>query len=462
MRYISKYSWVRYRYSFAERKRSLLSEPWAGGVVLILCVVVAILLANWTATQELYHSILGAHMTFNLSSSSGGVNISYPENLTVEKFINDGLMVIFFFGVGLEIKREVISGQLSSVKKAILPVIAAFGGMIVPALLYSMFNNGTMAAGGWGIPMATDIAFAIGIMSIMGDKVPVSLKIFLTALAIADDLGAIIVIALFYGGTINWLLLGIAAVIMMFIYMLNRLGERRLLYYLIPGIVVWSLFYYSGIHATLAGVLMAMLVPTTPRYSKQYLLRQADNIEHEIVESASEVGEEAEEKYHDKLRELGHLSYGSIGMSNMLETILSPQVTFIILPIFALANAGVVINPEALNIFATAPDGGSIGMGIFFGLLLGKPIGIFLASFLAIKCKIADMPSDASWKMMIAVACLGGIGFTMSIFVDTLAFGGVSQQFVDEGKIAILFGSVASALLGVILINLFAKKSKNA
>ncbi len=460
MRYISKYSWVKYRYSFGERKRSLLREPWAGGVVLILCVIVAIVLANLDATRELYHSVLSANITFNLSSHSGGINISYPEHLTIEKFINDGLMVIFFFGVGLEIKREVLSGQLSSMKKALLPVIAAVGGMIVPAIIYTFFNQSGPAAGGWGIPMATDIAFAIGIMSLMGDKVPVSLKIFLTALAIADDLGAIIVIALFYGGTINWFLLGLALILMVIIYMFNRLGERRLVFYLIPGLIVWSLFYYSGIHATLAGVLMAMLVPTSPRYSKQHLLRQADNIERSIVEAAREDNEESNERYHEKLRELGHLSYGSIGMSHIFEKILSPQITFVILPIFAIANAGVALSSESMNIFASTAGGGSIGTGIFFGLVLGKPLGIFIASYLAIKCKIADMPENATWKMLFAVACLGGIGFTMSIFVDTLAFGAVSSQFVDEGKMAILFGSIASALLGVLLINIFSKRER--
>ncbi|MFI3281422.1 MAG: Na+/H+ antiporter NhaA [Rikenellaceae bacterium] len=457
MRYISKFSWVRYRYNFGERRRSLFREPWAGGVVLVLCVIVALLLANLEATRHWYHAILSASLSFNITSHDG-FNIVFPHDLTVEKFINDGLMVIFFFGVGLEIKREVMSGQLSSFRRAILPVIAAVGGMVVPAIIYTIFNNGTPTAGGWGIPTATDIAFAIGIMSILGDRVPLSLKIFLTALAIADDLGAIIVIAVFYGGAVNWLCLFIAFIIMVAIYFMRRLGERRLLYYLIPAIVVWSLFYYSGIHATLAGVLMAILVPNNARYTKAHLLRQSGHIKGYIVKS---VKEDDDEEYHKNLSELGHLSYGSMSMSHFLESILSPYVTFLILPIFALANAGVIINLNDLNIFTFASAGGSIGMGIFFGLLLGKPIGIFLASWLAIKFKLAEMPAAASWRMLFAVACLGGIGFTMSIFVDTLAFGAVSAEFVDQGKIAILFGSLASALLGFILINIFSKKTTN-
>ncbi|MFI3293158.1 MAG: Na+/H+ antiporter NhaA [Rikenellaceae bacterium] len=455
MRYISKYSWVRYRYEFGERSRSLFREPWAGGVVLVLCVIIALLLANLESTREWYHAILTADLSFNITSHNG-LNITFPEDLSVEKFINDGLMVIFFFGVGLEIKREVMTGQLSSFRRAILPVIAALGGMIIPALIYTIFNNGTPTAGGWGIPTATDIAFAIGIMSILGDKVPLSLKIFLTALAIADDLGAIIVIAVFYGGAINWGCLIAAFVIMIILYFMNRLGESRLLYYLFPAIVVWSLFYYSGIHATLAGVLMAILVPTKPRYSKLSLLRQSERIEANIVE-ATKI--EDDELYQEKLVELGHLSYGSVSMSHALESILAPYITFVILPIFALANAGVVINLDDLNIFAVDLHGGSIGMGIFFGLMLGKPLGIFIASWAAIKLKLAEMPEDSSWRMIFAVACLGGIGFTMSIFVDTLAFGSVSEMFVDQGKIAILFGSLASVLLGVLLINIFAKRN---
>ncbi|MFI3264710.1 MAG: Na+/H+ antiporter NhaA [Rikenellaceae bacterium] len=458
MRYISKFSWVRYRYNFGERSRSLLKEPWAGGVVLVLCVIIALILANLESTREWYHAILSSNLSFNIVSPGGDFNLAFPKNLTVEKFINDGLMVIFFFGVGLEIKREVTSGQLSSFRRAILPVIAAVGGMIVPAIFYALFNHGAPTSGGWGIPMATDIAFAIGIMSILGDRVPLSLKIFLTALAIADDLGAIVVIAVFYGGAINWFYLLLAVILMTMIYFMGRLGERRLLYYLIPAIIVWSLFYYSGIHATLSGVLMAILVPTEPRYSKLHLLRQSDRLEANIVKAADE---DNDEEYNSQLVQLGYLSYGSVGMSHMLETFLAPYITFVILPIFALANAGVIINFSDLNIFTIAPDGGSIGMGIFFGLLLGKPIGIVTASWLAIKFKLAEMPERATWITIFAVACLGGIGFTMSIFVDTLAFGTVSAEYVDQGKIAILFGSLASAILGVLLINLFSKKTAN-
>ncbi len=458
MRYISKYSWVRYRYNFNERSRNLLAEPWAGGVTLLIFVVIAMLLANLPWTAEAYHRILTTDISLAIQSQGETFNLTYPRDMTVEKFINDGLMMIFFFGVGLEIKREILHGQLSSFQKAILPVLAAVGGMLVPALIYWLFNDGSMTANGWGIPMATDIAFAIGILSILGDKVPVSLKIFLTALAIADDLGAIIVIAMFYGGAINWWCLGAAAILVGLIYIMNRAGERRLMYYVVPALVIWSLFYYSGVHATLSGVVMAMLIPSQPRYSKKYFLRQADHIEAKIVAAAKVEGSELDETYHEELRNMGRLSYGSIGMSHELEHILAPYVTFVIMPIFALANAGVHINPDHLNIFAIAADGGSIGCGIFFGLMLGKPIGIFLTSWLAVKLRLAAMPEGATWKMLFAVACLGGIGFTMSIFVDTLAFAKDGLEFIDAGKIAILAGSMAAALFGIVLINIFAKK----
>ncbi len=449
---------MRYQFKLGETRRHFLHEPWAGGVVLLACVIIALLLANMPWTADAYHNFLTTKLSLNIESHNG-FSVTYPENLTVEKFINDALMVIFFFGVGLEIKREVVSGQLSSFKKAILPVVAAVGGMLVPAFIYSIFNAGAPEAGGWGIPMATDIAFAIGIMSILGDKVPVSLKIFLTALAIADDLGAIIVIAVFYGGTVNFVYLAVAVAIMALIYWMGRMGERRMMYYIIPAIVMWSLFYYSGVHATLSGVIMAMLVPTKPRYSKQYLLRQADQIEEDIVKAARSEDESEEEHYHAQLNHMSKLTYGSVGMSHKLEEALSPYITFVILPIFALANAGVVISAEDLNIFAPSAGGGNIGLGIIFGLLIGKPVGIFITSWLAVKCKLAAMPSNTNWLMLFAVACLGGIGFTMSIFVDTLAFSGDTAIFINQGKLAILFGSFASAILGIILINIFSKKN---
>lgn len=432
--------------------------------MLILCVAVAMLLANLPATSDIYHDLL--HMDLSIFYSTGHdalhrVEGTFPRGMTVEKIINDGLMVIFFFTVGLEIKREIMHGQLSSPKKAALPVIAAAGGMLFPALIYTLFNGSTGVAHGWGIPTATDIAFAIGIMSLLGDRVPISLKVFLTALAIADDLGAILVIAFFYGEAPNMALLGIAVLIMVAVYYMNRMGEKRMFAYMVPAVVIWVLFYYSGIHATISGVAMAMLIPSRPRYNKAYFLHKADMIEKSILASTQiEDHEEAEEVYRYNLRRMKQLSDGSAGMSHRLEYALSPYVTFLIMPVFALANAGVKIESlEYFDIFQYSAEWGSVGMGIFFGLLVGKPLGIWLTSLIAVKCGIAERPAGASWKMLLAVACLGGIGFTMSIFVDSLAFDKQTHaEFIDKGKIAILMGSACAALLGSALIILFSRR----
>ena len=246
MALIPIYWWNKEVHNFRISQDKFSKQPWANGVVLLACVVVAMLLANLPFTKHLYHDFLETSLTMNIKSPGGAIDWVFPHGMTVEKFINDILMVIFFFTVGLEIKREVVCGELSSFKKAILPIIAAFGGVAVPALIFTLVNHGTVAASGWGIPTATDIAFAVGILSILGDRVPVSLKVFLTALAIADDLIAILVVAIFYGGKINLLLLGIAFLVIGFVFLMKRLGEKRTAFYAIPAIIVWFLFYYSG------------------------------------------------------------------------------------------------------------------------------------------------------------------------------------------------------------------------
>ncbi|MFR9556932.1 MAG: Na+/H+ antiporter NhaA [Rikenellaceae bacterium] len=459
--HLTKFAWVRHSYSAKQQTLKFTRKPWAGGVVLLLCVIVAMVLANLEWSAEAYHALLSTDLKVLVHSHDNTINILFPRDMTVERLVNDALMVLFFFLVGLEIKREVRHGELSSPQNAILPVLAAVGGMIVPALIYTIINGGTPVENGWGIPMATDIAFAIGILSMMGDRVPVSLKIFLTALAIADDLGAIIVIALFYGGDINMMYMLIAVIIMIFVYFINRLGERHMFFYVVSAILVWTLFYYSGVHATLSGVAMALLIPTKARFSKRTFLRQADMLEQSIVDAAHEEGEHGAEHYHDQLRKMAYLTKNSIPMNAQLEEVLSPYVTFLVMPIFALVNGGVRIDVEHLDIFKYTAEMGSIGMGVFFGLVLGKPIGIFLMSWMAVKTHLATMPSGATWKMLFAVACLGGIGFTMSIFVDTLAFGSGNMDFVNMGKIAILAGSLAAALIGVLLIFLSSKKTVN-
>ena len=452
------YRWVRQRHMMGLRGRNFLEAPWAGGVVLLVCVIAAMLLANLPATKLYYHHLLETDLSLMVRSPDGVIDWIFPRGMTVEKFINDGLMVIFFFAVGLEIKREIVCGQLSSARRAILPVLAAAGGMLVPAIFFTAFNHGTMAANGWGIPTATDIAFAIGILSMLGNRVPVSLKIFLTALAIADDLGAILVIALFYGGKVQIGCLLVALVIMLGVYFMKQMGEKRMFSYLVPAFVVWGLFYYSGVHSTISGVAMALLIPMEPRYSKEYFAQKMRWLNALMLRAAShEDFPNEEQRFY--LRRMHDLSANSVGMSYRLEHGLAPYVTFLIMPVFALANAGVEITSlEYLNIFHYSPEIGSIGMGVFFGLVLGKPLGIFLASWGAVKTGLAELPEGATWRMLLAVACLGGIGFTMSLFVDSLAF--TDPDLVDRGKIAILMGSTAAAVLGCMLILAFSGRKR--
>ena len=451
----SRHGWIRACHRLDERRRRFMHVPWVGGVVLVACVAAAMLLANLPWTAELYEKLLHTDLSLLVRTPDGRIDLAFPRGMNVEKLVNDGLMVIFFFVVGLEIKREMYCGELSSMRKAILPVMAAAGGMLAPALIYLAFNHGTEAVNGWGIPTATDIAFAVGILSIVGDRVPLSLKVFLTALAVVDDLGAILVIALFYGGTIKWWFLAVALLIMAGLYLLNRMGETRIAVFLIPAFVVWGLFYYSGVHATLSGVAMAMIIPMHPRYSRPYFFRQLHNYTRslELADRGEVRFPNAEQR--ECLHRMKKLSRDSIGMSYRMEELLNPYVTFFIMPIFALANAGVAIDAEYLDIFHFSPKNGSVGMGVFFGLLVGKPLGIFLASWLSVKSGLAEMPQGATWRVLLAVACLGGIGFTMSIFVDSLAF--THPAFINQGKIAILLGSLASAVLSMLMIHLTAR-----
>ena len=463
MALIPIYWWNKEVHNFRVSQQKFSKQPWANGVVLLSCVAVAMLLANLPFTKHAYHAFLNTSLSLHIASPGGGVHWHFPREMTVEKFINDILMVVFFFTVGLEIKREVVCGELSSPKKAMLPVIAAFGGVCVPALIYTVINHGTLSASGWGIPTATDIAFAVGILSILGDRVPISLKVFLTALAIADDLIAILVVALFYGGTINLGLLAIALAVILFTFVLKRLGEKRLFFFLFPALVVWALFYYSGIHATMSGVVMAFLIPMEARYNKAKFHRRHNILMEGLRQSEEVVTNEdfpnGPQRHY--LRRLSGLSKRSIGPAYRLEHLLNPWVNFLIMPIFALANAGVEItDPAYFNVFGYDAALGSASMGIFLGLVVGKPVGITLASWIAIKCKVGEMPARATWAMLFAVACLGGIGFTMSIFVDTLSFAGegitpeVTQHLRDAGKIAVLMGSLCAGALGSLLITL--------
>lgn len=459
MGFISTFTWKKGIVKFGDDFRRAASYPWFQGVLLMGCVVAAMLLANLPFTKELYHNLLEAKVQIRFLTGNG-TDIHFPKDMTVEKLINDILMVVFFFTVGLEIRREIAHGELSSPKKAMLPVIAAFGGVMAPACIYALINSGTAAASGWGIPTATDIAFVVCILTMLGDKVPVSIKVFLTALAIADDLIAILVVAIFYGGSINLGLLGISLLVILAAMMLKKVGEKRILPYMICAVLVWILFYYSGVHATMSGVVMAFLIPAEPRYSKYQYIRKRDRL---LVKLAKYDNPDPEDfpnaMQKDCLRRLEAVANGSMDMSYRVERFLSPWVNYLIMPIFALANAGVVISDASyFNIFKFDPALGSVSMGIFLGLLIGKPVGITLFSWIATKLKLGEMPTGANWSKLFAAACLGGIGFTMSIFVDTLSFGGnspeVMMQLRNAGKIAILLASVSAGVFGSIMVNI--------
>lgn len=435
-----------------ERGRHFISSPWAGGAILLVFVAVALVLANNGATSEIYHAILNTPLS--LSVGEGGRVGSFE--LDVERLINDGLMVLFFFVVGLEIKREILFGRLSSVRQAMLPVAAAVGGMVVPAAIYAAFNASTDFSEGWGIPMATDIAFAIAVLSLLGNRVPTSLKVFLTALAIVDDLGAIVVIAIFYTYQINMVCLVLIGVLVLVLFWMRRAGVTRVFPYAAIGLMVWFLFYESGVHSTISGVIMAMLIPSRPMLSKKMCLyRQNQLLEEFRFHDREGVEVLQNEDQHHALLRIKRTATDAIGMSQRLEHMLHPWVTFFVMPVFALANAGVDLDAASLNPFATP-----LGTGIFLGLVAGKPLGILLASWLAVKCRLAVLPRDVRWMPLAGVVCMGGIGFTMSIFIDTLAFA-PTPDIVDSAKIYILIASTCAAVLGFVVIKWAATMRKN-
>ncbi len=462
------YAWTKGFRNFEQRNKRFQKQPWAQGVILLACVVIAMLLANLPFTKHFYHDLLHTSISIGVQSPSG-FGFHFPMDMTVEKLINDVIMVVFFFVVGLEIRHEMAYGELSSPKKALMPIIAACGGVLVPALIFAFVNKGTAAASGWGIPTATDIAFAIGILSILGNKVPVSLKVFLTALAIVDDLIAILVVAIFYGGSINLVLLGIAIAVILVTLFIREVGDKHPAFFFAMSVIVWILFYYAGIHATMAGVVMAFLVPIKARYTKAYYYHKRDNLrrrleEYEAIPDACGFPNGPQRHI---LRRLSKTSNDCIPMTYRLEHAWSPWVNFLIMPIFALANAGVEIpDLSYFNVFKFDPALGGVSMGVFLGLVLGKPIGITLASFIAVKAKFGAMPDKANWKMLFAVACLGGIGFTMSIFVDTLSFGDQTPEIMGQlrnmGKVAVLLASLTAGIVGSILINIFSKFGKKS
>jgi NhaA family Na+:H+ antiporter len=362
--------------------------------------------------------------------------------LSVQHWINDLLMVVFFFVVGLEIKREMVAGQISTVKKAVVPVAAALGGMIVPALLYAWFNPAGDAAAGWGIPMATDIAFALGVLALFGRRVPVGLKVFLTALAIADDLGAVLVIAVFYTHQISWPGLVVAAAFLGAIALANRLRVRQPVVYVALALGVWAGVLASGVHATIAGVLVAMVVPVRSRLNPREFLELTDDRLSRLRSARLTRDSLLEDRWQlDAISDLRQVAGAMRPPGLALEEALHPFVAFVILPLFAFFNAGVAVRGNILDGLRHP-----VGLGVVLGLVLGKQVGVTAFTWLAVKVARAERPEGVSWSQIYGGACLAGIGFTMSMFVDQLAFS--DPENVDRAKIGILAASVVAAAWG--------------
>jgi NhaA family Na+:H+ antiporter len=370
--------------------------------------------------------------------------------------INDGLMAVFFFVVGLEIKREILAGELASVKTAALPMIAALGGMVVPAAIYAMINAGGPGIPGWGVPMATDIAFALGVLALLGDRVPTALKVFLAALAIVDDIGAVLVIAVFYSSGVAWGPLAAAAGMLLLAVALNRAGARRPWTYGAIGLALWGTVLLSGIHATVAGVLLAFAIPVRTRLNEREFLAKARRALESFDRAATVTAEDpnttvlSNVEHHTSLEELETLCQHAQPPLIRLEHALHGTVAFGIMPLFALANAGVTLDAAALGSAVAHP----VTIGAMLGLVLGKPLGIAGFSWLAVRLGLAALPRGSTWMALSAVAVLGGIGFTMALFIAGLAFpaGTPRGELLDAAKLGILAASALAGIVGSLVL----------
>ena len=422
---------------FTQPLRRLLRQAPAAGLVLLACAVLAMAWANSPFAHS-YHALWETPIALRVGEWSA--------SLSLHAVINDGLMAVFFFLVGLEIKREVLVGELASVRKAALPVAAALGGMIVPALLFLAFNAGGPASRGWGIPMATDIAFALGVLALLGDRFPPALRVFLSALAIADDLGAVLVIALFYTAAVSWSALAAVAGLLVLSLAANAVGVRAAWAYALIGIALWAAVLVSGVHATVAGVLLAMTIPSRTVINEDALLRGARAALQQFDDACAPNTTMLSNSVHQAaLRRLEVLSEKALPPLARLEHGLHGIVMFGIMPLFALANAGVDLRGggDAL--------GGTIALGVIAGLVVGKPVGITLASWLAVRAGIAALPSGIGWRTLGGAAILGGIGFTMSLFIAGLAFGD-SPEHLTSAKLGTLVASVIAGVCGWALL----------
>ncbi|MBR5551857.1 MAG: Na+/H+ antiporter NhaA [Muribaculaceae bacterium] len=430
----------------------------SGGNVLIVVTILAFIIANVPSISGYYFNFWEQEIRlqigeFNLFSHGG-----HP--MTVLQFINDALMAIFFFAIGLEIKREVLVGELSSFKQALLPIIAAIGGMIVPVAIFLFFGAGTDFVGGAAIPMATDIAFSLGVLGMLRSRVPISLKVFLTTLAVVDDIGGIIVIAIFYSSHINVMMLVYAVALLLLLMLGSFMKVKSKMFYLIIGIVVWYLFLNSGIHSTIAGVLVAFCIPSTPVFEPRlYINKIKVAISHFSSEEDVDLNKRTILSNHqmDWLKQVESASDKVISPLQDLEDTLHPLVNYLIIPLFAFANAGIVLQGlDMTTVFS------GVSLAIICGLVLGKVLGIFSFSWLAIKMRLAPMPQNSNWKMLVSVAMLGGIGFTVSMFIANLSFGSAEMgnaELLSQSKLGIVVGSILAGLLGYLLLRLTLPKA---
>jgi Na+:H+ antiporter, NhaA family len=413
----------------------------AGGMVLVAMTVVALVLAN-SGAAGLYADFL--HLTLGIVVGESAFTRD------VHFVLNELLMTIFFLVVGLEIKRELLVGELASARKAALPVIAAMGGVAIPALIYAAINGGGPAERGWGIPMATDIAFVVGALAMLGSRVPQSLAVFLVSIAIVDDLCSVMVIAVFYSAHISISFLGLAALGLGVLVLVNLLGFRHPVPYVVVGLLVWVLVYLSGVHATVAGVLIAMTVPQRSKTDTFVFADKVQRVFGEFKPSGSRgYVNHLSESNASVVRTLERLCVSVEPPLQRLEHVLHPWVAFVIVPLFALGNAGIAVQWHALQSALASKE----GLGIILGLFLGKQIGIFCATWVAIRAGLADLSGDLSFRHVYAGAVLCGIGFTMSLFIADLSFS--SPDLLDKAKLAVLFGSLLSAVVGMGLLHRF-------
>lgn len=431
----------------------------SGGILLFICAIIAMILANSGLSHWYTHLW---HDEFKLSFDYDGAAFEFGKSLHF--WINDFLMVIFFFLVGLEIKRELLVGELSSPKKALLPVVAALGGMVLPIAIFLLINGGKPGDSGWGIPMATDIAFSLGVLSLLGSRVPTSLKVFLTAFAIADDLGAVLVIAIFYGHGFHIGPFILAILVLAVMFVLNRYNVNKKWIYVLLGILVWYFFLHSGIHTTVAGVLVALMIPVSSLVpNKTFYTSMSKDLEHFNSEANNKTNELLD---HHQLEALANMESRIKRVQSPLQSFehgLQNFVTFFILPLFAFANAGVN--------FSGGEDGGSVEifnslpMAIMLGLMFGKLFGIYLFSWLAVKLKIANLPKGMDWKNLIGLSLLGGVGFTMALFVADLSFDKTTElgmTLLNNAKAGVLIASGITGLVGYLFLHFVLPKVTNS